>query len=145
MGGLSDIPVVPAGGEELAADDGPTPAVHALLRELAQALEAFARDGETHIIDLRSLPIRLEEHEMLREWLGVGEVSIDIDSLGASSIHETAFPGIWWVIHRNREGEIMTQQAEVTDCPAIIRSQPEDIEDALGRLQEELTPTGETP
>lgn len=143
MGGLSDIPVVPA--EEALPAAGPTPAVHALLRELAEALEAFACDGETHIIDLRSLPIRLEEHEMLREWLGVGEVSIEIDSLGVTSIHETAFPGIWWVIHRNREGEIMTQQVEVTHCPAIIRSQPEDIDDARDRLREALTSTGETP
>ena len=143
MGGLSDIPIVPAG--DPLPDAAPTPAVHALLRELVEALTVFARDGETHIIDLRSLPIRLEEHEMLREWLGVGEVRIEIDSLGATSIHETAFPGIWWVIHRNREGEVMTQQVEVTHCPAIIRSQPEDIDDAIGRLRQELTDTGETP
>lgn len=148
MGGLSDIPVIAS--DEPASEADIRPAVQALLRELADGLARFQRTGEAHVIDLRSLPIRLEAHTLLRERLGVGEVKIEIDSLGPTSIHETAYPGIWWVIHRNRDGEIMTQQIEVTHCPAIIRSQPEDIEDALGRLQQELEsadnfPTGETP
>ncbi|HSH30946.1 MAG TPA: hydrogenase expression/formation C-terminal domain-containing protein [Thiohalobacter sp.] len=143
VGGLSDIPVVTTEG--IAPDAGVTPAVQALLTELAESLEAFRRTGNTHVIDLRSLPIRLEEHALLRDWLGVGEVTVEIDSLGLTSIHETAYPGIWWVIHRNREGEIMTQQVEVTRCPALIHSQPEDIDEAAARLRAALTHTGEMP
>lgn len=141
MGGLSDIPVVTP--DDALPGAGPTPAVQALLMELAESLETFQRSGETTVIDLRSLPMPVAEHEMLREWLAVGEVRIELDSLGPTAIHETAYPGIWWVVHRNRDGEIMTQQVEVTACPEIIRSQQEDIHEGLQRLREAL-PTGES-
>lgn len=142
MGGLSDIPVVTV--EDEPSDEGPTAAVQALLMELAEGLESLQESGEESIIDLRSLPMQVSEHEQLKALLGVGEVRVEIDSLGPTSIHETAYPGVWWVIHRNRDEEIMTQQVEVTQCPAIIRSQPDDIREGAGRLRDDLARLTET-
>ncbi|RRQ22861.1 hydrogenase expression/formation C-terminal domain-containing protein [Thiohalobacter thiocyanaticus] len=108
-----------------------------------RSLETFPARGEKRPCEPAQPPCRSPSTRCFREWLGVGEVRIELDSLGPTSIHETAYPGIWWVVHRNRDGEIMTQQVEVTACPEIIRSQQEDIHEGLQRLREAL-PTGES-
>ena len=51
----------------------------------------------------------------------------ELDALGKSLIRETAYPGVWWLEHRNTEGEIVGRYIEITRSPEILMSQDADI------------------
>jgi hypothetical protein len=72
--------------------------------------------------------------------LGQGEVDAHIKVLGPSHVWETAFPGVWLVEHRNTEDERLTLHIEISSVPEILRSQREDIVDAIARLDARLGP-----
>lgn len=112
--------------------------LRALLAEIAAHLETLARDGASGSIDLNSLPFAPGEYEQLRQLLGQGEVSAHIEAIGPSEVIETRYPGVWWVTHYNVEGDIVADMLEITDIPAIIRSQPEDIAGGLELLRAQL-------
>jgi hypothetical protein len=42
---------------------------------------------------------------------------------------------VWWITHRNEEGNVAAEFIEVTRVPEILASQPEDIEGGLMRLR----------
>lgn len=101
-------------------------------------LDALLRTGETNSIDLRSLPLFPGDYERIRDTLGQGEVSATVNALGATTVRETAIPGVWWVVHRNSHEEVMTELLEVTFCPIIVQSQRGDVQSGLERLRERL-------
>ena len=78
------------------------------------------------------------DYEQLERILGDGEVNVTIDSLGPSTIRETAIPGIWWTTHRNADDEILTELIEVTELPDLLKTPQEDIVEAPARLQKIL-------
>jgi hydrogenase-1 operon protein HyaF len=109
--------------------------VAALLTELAARLERLAASGETALIDLRSLPLSAADRNDLAEALGRGEVTATLDAHGVSTLRETAFAGIWWTLHRDRDGAVTSELLEVTLSPQILRADPEDIAPAAGALR----------
>jgi hydrogenase-1 operon protein HyaF len=115
--------------------------VQALLAEIASHLEKLIDRGETGVIDLRGLPFAPGEYEQLRETLGQGELTAHLEAIGTSEIVETRFPGVWWSTHYNVEGDIVADVIEITFLPEILKSQPEDMRDGLGRLRELLQHT----
>lgn len=110
----------------------------ALLSEIATCLERLAAKGETWVIDLHGLPLAPGEYEQLRQTLGRGEVSAQMDAIGPSKISETRYPGVWWVTHSNVEGDIIADAIEITFLPDILKSQPEDVRAGLKELKEML-------
>ena len=90
-----------------------------ILHEIAHALEHLIETGEETIIDLRGIPLAPGEEKRIEAALGGGEVECRLNALGASEIVETAFPGIWWVVHYNAEDEVMGKFIEVTRVPSI--------------------------
>jgi len=108
--------------------------VTAILTEIACLLEKLAGNGETGLIDLKSLPFSPGEYEQLRLTLGRGEVSARLDAIGTSEIIETHFPGVWWVTHYNVEGDIVADLIEIATVPNILFSQPGDVRAGLERL-----------
>jgi hydrogenase-1 operon protein HyaF len=111
-----------------------------LLHELRHALTRHVESGAEHSIDLNSLPMAPEEERQLEALLGTGEVRARLDALGRSEISETLIPGIWRVIHYNTDGDLVGKFLEITDCPAILKSQGQDIPEGvvyLKRLIEE--------
>jgi hydrogenase-1 operon protein HyaF len=115
--------------------------LHALVAEIAARVQKLLADGETAMIDLHSLPFAPGEYEQLRQALGAGEISARLELIGTSEIVETHFPGVWWVTHYNVEGDIIADLIEITFVPDILRSQPEDVQEGLARLQEMLSHT----
>lgn len=109
-----------------------------LLHEIRHALRQLLDTGETTTIDLRGLPMAASEQEGLIEFLGKGEISVQLDALGNSEITETSFPGIWLIVHYNSNQEIMGKFIEITRIPAILEAQTRDMEDALASLQVKL-------
>jgi hydrogenase-1 operon protein HyaF len=109
-----------------------------ILHEIHHALQRFATDGVPCCIDLRALPFGPGDEEALLKLLGRGEISLTMDSLGKSTIWETAFSGVWIVDHNNAEGERIALQVEIGSIPQIVLSQQLDIIDAIGRLEKQL-------
>lgn len=105
-----------------------------VLHELHHALTALQLHGTESAIDISSLPFGAEDEQRLEETLGSGEVEAVLHSLGESRIYETTFPGIWWVEHRNEQGDVTARSIEVTYVPGILKSQEEDVATACERL-----------
>ncbi len=106
-----------------------------LLHELRHALKEFSATGTEHTIDLNSLPMAPQEDQQMERLLGTGEVRAQLDALGTSDITETAIPGVWRITHYNSDRVVVGRFLEITDCPAILKSQREDLPAAIDQLQ----------
>ena len=109
-----------------------------ILFEVRHALEALLESGETSIIDLRSIPLAPGEEETIIKTLGQGEVHARLDALGLSEINETRYAGVWLITHYNEDRTIVSRFIEVTRMPDILKSQHEDMANALAELSREL-------
>jgi hydrogenase-1 operon protein HyaF len=107
-----------------------------LLHEVRHALKAFADSGTEHTIDLNGLPMAPEEDRQLERLLGTGEVRAELNALGTSEITETAVPGVWRVTHYNGDHVVVGRFLEITDCPAILKSQRQDLAGGISQLQQ---------
>ena len=117
-----------------------------ILNEVAHALDRLLDAEEPTIIDLASLPFGPGELEELETLLGSGELTAELDALGKSRIRETAYPGVWWLEHRNTDGDVVGRYIEVTRTPDILKSQAADITAGRVRLAERLSlPQTEAP
>jgi len=118
--------------------------VKPLLHEIKHALESLIENGETSIIDLRSIPLAPGEEDKILSTLGKGEVQAQLNSLGLSEIIETQYAGVWVVTHYNDDGNIISRFIEVTTMPNILSSQTEDIMAAYSSLTLDLDENQET-
>ncbi|MCU7858083.1 MAG: hydrogenase expression/formation protein, partial [Candidatus Thiodiazotropha sp. (ex Lucinoma borealis)] len=66
-------------------------------------------------------------------------IGLDI-SFKSCTICETLYPGVWLIDHYNAEGERIALNVEINRVPEIVQSQPEDISDAIIRLNGQLNP-----
>ena len=122
-------------------DAGRTPFygnVRPLLNEVLHAIDRLLDTGEPTTIDLAGLPFGPGELEHLEATLGEGELAARLDALGTSRIRETAFPGVWWLEHRNAHDEIVGRYIEITHVPEILSSQDADIAAGRARLGEQF-------
>jgi hydrogenase-1 operon protein HyaF len=115
--------------------------VRPVLNEVAHALDRLLDTDEPTVIDLASLPFAPGELDELERLLGQGELSAELDALGASRIRETAYPGVWWLEHRNTDGTTVGRYLEITRTPEILMSQDTDIRAGRARLGESLEAT----
>ena len=115
-----------------------SPQISALLQELQERLTTLAKCGEEHRIDIRSLPMLPVDHDFLIQFLGRGEVSAKVNSLGLSEINETRFSGIWLITHYNHHAEIIAEMIEVTLLPDILKTQTQDLHDGVDTLRRYL-------
>ena len=109
-----------------------------ILNEVMHAIDRLLDDGIPTTIDLASLPFAPGELEKLEATLGTGELSARLDALGTSRIRETAYPGVWWIEHRNVNDEVAGRYLEITRLPEILSSQDADIMAGRARLQEQF-------
>ena len=112
--------------------------VRPLLNEVLHAVDRLLDTGEPTTIDLATLPFGPGELEHLEATLGSGELCATLDSLGTSHIRETAYPGVWWLEHRNAADEVVGRCLEITRTPEILSSQDADITAGRARLEDQL-------
>jgi hydrogenase-1 operon protein HyaF len=112
--------------------------VKPILHEIRHALFELLDSGNTSIIDLRSIPLAPGEEETIINALGQGEVHARLDALGRSDIVETMYSGVWLVTHYNENEAVIGRFIEITELPVILKSQREDMSDALKELTQEL-------
>jgi hydrogenase-1 operon protein HyaF len=113
-----------------------------IMHEILHALLRLNANGESTTIDLRAIPFGPADEEQLLTQLGSGEISIEMNALGRSLIHETAYSGVWLVEHRNADDQRIALQLEITPIPSILLAQQEDVRDAITRLDDLLNPNG---
>ncbi len=101
--------------------------VAAILAELAARLELLAAHGDRALIDLHSMPMSPADRIELQDALGQGEVRALLDAQGESTLYETAYAGVWWIVHRDREGEVTSELLEVTLTPRILAAHAQDL------------------
>lgn len=118
----------------------PSMNVEPILHEVQYALEKLLKTGETSMIDLRAMPLAPGEDDLIRQRLGDGEAVIHIEALGPSILTETAYPGVWWVEHRNSDDVVTGLYIEIAHVPSIVFPANEDLEDGLEALNEDLKP-----
>lgn len=109
-----------------------------LLHEIRHSLRRLHDSGVTAQLDLKSIPLAPGELDKILAFLGDGELRAEFDSLGRSELRESAYPGVWIVTHFDELGEVKALFIEVTYAPQILRSQPEDVLDAVTRLERVL-------
>lgn len=127
--GLEDISVVASsGGEQLTGN------ASAVLNEVAAMLAALAERGESGIVDLGGLPMSSADKAWLTEKLGQGEIEMSLDIGGPSKIRETAFHGVWWLVHHNDKGVLTGEFIEVTRVPELVSAHIDDIRRAAVNL-----------
>ena len=112
--------------------------VEPLLHEIRHALKRLVGGEEGTTIDLKSLPLAPGEEERIEATLGTGEVRAEVDALGPTLIQETSYPGVWLITHKNADNAVVARFIEVTYIPELLRSQPEDIDAGIDRLENEL-------
>ena len=141
MSGLSDISVKV---ESVAAftEDTITGMADAVLREIHQYLEQLCSTGESHVIDLRSLPLTEADRRQLKDALGEGEVEITIKASGPTEIYETAYAGVWWIDYQDLLGSSAVQQIEIARVPGLVPSHEDDVALAMTRLDSALAMQG---
>ena len=109
-----------------------------ILNEVVHAMDRLLEVDEPTVIDLASLPFAPGELEQLEEFLGVGELTAELNALGVSRIRETMYPGVWWLEHRNAANEVVGRFIEITRTPEILSSQDADIAAGRARLEDKL-------
>lgn len=109
-----------------------------LLHEIRHALQALLESGNETVIDLRSLPLGPGEEARIEERLGCGEVRAELSALGPSEIHETRYPGVWLVTHRNNDNVVIGRFIEICLVPRLVLAQDADIRAGLDELNAQL-------
>ena len=99
----------------------------------------MATAGEPAAIDLRSLPLSSQDRAQLRRALGEGEVQATLNAEGISTIQEAGVPGVWWVEHHDRHGELIAELLEITRVPEILASATDEIAAGARRLRAQLS------
>ena len=118
--------------------------VKPILHEIRHALRKLLDTGSNSIIDLRSIPLAPGEEDTILDTLGCGEVHAKLNALGPSEIYETRFAGVWLITHYNEDNSIIGRFIEITACPEILKSQPEDMKTSQGHLEAALAQEPET-
>ncbi len=106
-----------------------------ILHEIRHGLKRLADTGESTKIDLNSIPFGPGDEERLLERLGTGEVEARVDALGPTRVRETAIQGVWLIDYRNLDDRRLALHIEIATVPDILRSQPQDIADAIRKLE----------
>lgn len=135
---LHDIPVVATMTPGEAQQTGN---VFPILHQIRHALDVLRTSGESTTIDLSAIPFSPGDREELFRILGKGEVSATLEALGETRFQETAYPGVWLVVHESPQKTELTSSIEVTSVPSLLRTPQQDIRDACDSLDRYLTQT----
>jgi hydrogenase-1 operon protein HyaF len=138
---MSRLAGIPIRIEPPARVDGLGGGVTAILHEIVTLLERLATANEPSAIDLRSLPMSPLDRTELKRALGEGEVQATLNAEGISTIQETRIPGVWWVEHRDPQGQLIAELIDVTYVPEILARVSDEIAEGARALREQITPT----
>ena len=107
----------------------------AVLHQIETMLATLAQWGQTDTIDVRRLPLDEREYHELKETLGTGELSAEVNALGRTRVRETAVSGVWWVTHYGRDDHVVAELIEVTEFPELLSVHKDDLRAGMRLLR----------
>ncbi|MEW5768797.1 MAG: hydrogenase expression/formation C-terminal domain-containing protein [Pseudomonadota bacterium] len=119
---LDDIPV-----RVVAPDPGLSGNAWPLMLEIVQMVRNLLESGETSAIDLSALPLTPADKAWLKDRLGGGQIHVELQAEGLSTLDETACPGVWWVTHHDAQGRVLSELIEIAQVPELVKAHPDDI------------------
>ncbi len=135
MSSLHNIPV----RVELVPSPDDVSIAKSIMHEILNLMGRLLTEGDGGVIDLRGLPaINSASLGMLEKWLSLGEVSAEVKGIGRTTVRETSYPGVWWLVYHNEKGDLVTESIQVAQVPNILISPREDIELGMERLNRML-------
>jgi hydrogenase-1 operon protein HyaF len=126
---LADIPVVATSDSSLSGN------APILLREIGAHIRHLLETGVNAAIDLQAMPLTTADRSWLKDKLGKGEIAITLEADGQSLLEETGCQGVWWVVHRNEKGAVMSEFIEMAFVPELVKAHPADIQSGLEHLE----------
>lgn len=111
--------------------------VHSILQEISTLLERYLQRGAQGELDLKGLPLTEIDREALYRALGQGEITMQLSVMGKSEIVETAYPGVWRILHSDQEGRRIADLIEVGAVPTIVSADRAEMLRSVDRLREE--------
>jgi len=99
-------------------------------------LKALRERGESRTINIMNFPLTNDDSSFLDEILGRGAVKINYDGIERTFWQESKIAGVWWGEYRNANNRVTLRTIEVSEFPALAKSQVEDIDDGIKRLDE---------
>lgn len=133
---MSDIHTIPISIESLQIDSDLT--TQTLLHEIKQMLSALVTAGINNTIDLKTIPLTTGTYQQLKAALGQGEIQVEINLMGITSVIETSISGVWWLTHKNEEGSVISELIEVTRIPDILVTDMLDISAGIKQLESRI-------
>ncbi|MGY6275566.1 hydrogenase expression/formation C-terminal domain-containing protein [Methylomonas sp. MgM2] len=106
-----------------------------VLNEIADKLTALISSGQNGIFDLNRELLTSGDIDELKNILGRGEVEASLNVLGKTTIRETGVAGIWWITHTNEQGSVIRECIEITTCPDLLKTFPDELDAAVAGLQ----------
>jgi len=112
----------------------------AILHDLTLMLKSLISSEQSSILDLAHEPLDLDDIICLKAILGQGEINADFKALGTfTNIRETSVSGLWWITHYNQESKKISEFIEISTCPEMLKTAPEELESALTLLQDKIS------
>jgi len=109
------------------------------LNEMAGKLKTLMSSGQNGIFDLNREHLTSADIDDLRNILGRGEIDANLNTLGKTNIRETSIRGIWWITHYNEQGSVISECIEITTCPDLLKTFPDELDSALAGLQHKIS------
>jgi hypothetical protein len=85
-----------------------------------------------------NFPLTNDDSSFLDEVLGRGPITINYDGLERTFWQESKIAGVWWSEYRNANNRVTLRMIEITEFPALAKSQADDIDDGINRLDQVL-------
>lgn len=116
-----------------------TPSVQAILVEISEALQRFIDKGETWSIFTNKMSLSPEERQEIRDFLGVGSVTIKFSgSDEPAEWVESGTAGVWYGVFYDQSNNPVLETIEIGSFPQVPAAQVEDVKGNLESLKERL-------
>lgn len=116
-----------------------TPSVKAVLVEISEALQRFIENGATWSIFTNKMSLSAEERQEIRDFLGIGNVTIKLDgSDEPAEWVESGTAGVWYGVFYDQSHNPVLETIEIGKFPQIAAAQLEDVRGNLENLKDRL-------
>lgn len=109
-----------------------------LLNEIALALDALVKTGESRTLFLSQFPMTPEDAEFLQQTLGPGQTLIQSGGASPTVWRETGVSGVWWGEVFGPDRKVVLRTIEITRMPELAMAPAEDIAAALDEFRVRL-------
>lgn len=113
--------------------------VKAVLVEISQALQSFIEKGQTWSIFTNKMSLSPEERQEIRDFLGVGSVTIKLSgSDEPAEWVESGTAGVWYGVFYDQSNNPILETIEIGRFPQVPAAQIEDVKGNLEDLKARL-------